>query len=84
MATKTRKTKTSRLTKELLKTAHDMHKSGLLTEADHDKITMRHLGAADIPGPATAKISGSEIKAIREQAKLCPLSQRNSGLCIAA
>jgi putative transcriptional regulator len=47
-----------------------MHKSGLLTEADHDKITMRHLGAADIPGPATAKISGSEIKAIREQAKL--------------
>jgi putative transcriptional regulator len=45
MATKTKKTKTSRLTKELLETAHDMHKSGLLTKADHDKITTRHLGA---------------------------------------
>jgi putative transcriptional regulator len=44
MATKTRKTKTSRLTKELPETAHDMHKSGLLTKADHDKITTRHLG----------------------------------------
>jgi putative transcriptional regulator len=43
MATKTKKTKTSRLTKELLETAHNMYKSGLLTKADHDKITARHL-----------------------------------------
>jgi putative transcriptional regulator len=70
MATKTRKTKTSRLTTELLETADDMHKSGLLTKADHDKITMRHLGTADIPAPVTAKITGLEIKAIRERAKL--------------
>jgi putative transcriptional regulator len=33
-------------------------------------ITMRHLGASDNPAPVTAKISGPEIKAIREQAKL--------------
>jgi putative transcriptional regulator len=47
-----------------------MNKSGLLTKADHDKITMRHLGASDISAPVTAKISGPEIRAIREQAKL--------------
>jgi putative transcriptional regulator len=70
MATKTNKVKTSRLAKELLETAHDMNKSGLLTKAAYEKITMRHLKAADIPAPVTAKISGSEIKAIREQAKL--------------
>ena len=72
MKTKARKPKTkiSRLTKELLQTAHDMHKSGLLTKTAHDKITMRHLGDSDIPAPATARISASEIKAIREQAKL--------------
>lgn len=69
MATKAkRKTRTSRLTKELLETAHDMHKSGLLTNAAHEKITMRHLGASDTP--ATAEISGAEVKAIREEAKL--------------
>ena len=46
MATKTRKTKakTSRLTKELLETARDMHASGLLTKSAHEKITMRHVG----------------------------------------
>jgi putative transcriptional regulator len=64
------KAKASRLTKELLETARDMHKSGLLTKTAHDKITMRHLGESDIPAPVTAKISGPEIRAIREQAKL--------------
>ena len=68
MAKKT--AKTSRLTRELLETVHDMHESGLLTEAARDKITMRHLGASDIPAAVTAKISSVEIKAIREQAKL--------------
>jgi putative transcriptional regulator len=47
-----------------------MHNSGLLTKAGHDKITMRHLGNSNVPVPVTAKISGPEIKAIREQAKL--------------
>jgi putative transcriptional regulator len=71
MKTKTkRKAKASRLTRELLETARDMHKSGLMTKAVQDKITMRHLRATDVFGPVTAKISGPEIKAIREQAKL--------------
>ncbi|HLZ00757.1 MAG TPA: helix-turn-helix domain-containing protein [Bradyrhizobium sp.] len=65
-----KKAKTSRLTKELLETAHDMHKSGLLTMAARDKITMRHLGASDIPAAATAQITGADIKAIREEANL--------------
>lgn len=46
-----------------------MHKSGLLTNAARDKITMRHLGA-DVPAPVRARISGPEIRAIREEAKL--------------
>jgi putative transcriptional regulator len=71
MAAKTKKkAKTSRLTRELLETAHDMHESGLLTKAARDKITMRHLGASDISAAVTAKISSDEIKAIREEAKL--------------
>jgi putative transcriptional regulator len=69
MATKTKKTKTSRLTKELVETTHDMHRSGLLTRAAHDKITMRHVGIA----PAlAATITGKEIKALREK---CHVSQ---------
>src|SRR4051812_41155162 len=71
MATKAKKkTKTSRLASELLETAHDMHKSGLLTKAARDKITMRHLGASNIHAAVTAEISGADIKAIREEAKL--------------
>jgi putative transcriptional regulator len=67
MATKTKKTKASRLTKELLETARDMHASGLLTKAAHEKITMRHTGIA----PAvTVTLTGKEIKAIREKAHL--------------
>jgi putative transcriptional regulator len=72
MATKTKKTKAktrnSRLTRELLETARDMHASGLLTKATHDKITMRHLGIA----PVTVTLTGEEIKALREK---CHVSQ---------
>jgi putative transcriptional regulator len=69
MATKTRKTKatTSRLSRELLETARDMHASGLLTKAAHNKITMRHVGIA----PAVT-LTGDEIKALREK---CHVSQ---------
>jgi len=47
-----------------------MHKSGVLTKAARDKITMRHLGVSNIPAAVTAEISGADIKAIREEAKL--------------
>jgi putative transcriptional regulator len=61
-------TKASRLTRELLETAHDMRATGFLTRAAHEKITMRH--KADIPPPVAGSISGSEIRALREQANL--------------
>jgi len=71
MAMKTRKKiKPSRLTNELLATANDMRKSGLLTKSAHDKITMRHLGRSAVPTAVTAAISGADIRAIRERAKL--------------
>jgi putative transcriptional regulator len=72
MAAKAKKAKlgtgASRLTSELLETARDMHASGLITKAAHDKITLRHMG--DIPAPASVKFTGPEIKALREQAHL--------------
>jgi putative transcriptional regulator len=72
MVTKARKrktsAKTSRLTSELLETAHDMRASGLLAKAQHEKITMRH--KADIPAAATKPLSGAQIRALREQANL--------------
>jgi len=71
MATKAKKAnaKTSRLTKELLETARDMHKSGILTKAAHEKITMRHSGVAPV---VTVSLTGEEIKALREK---CHVSQ---------
>jgi putative transcriptional regulator len=72
MATETRKrktgAKTSRLTIELLETAGGMRASGLLTKAEHEKITMRH--KADIPAATTASLSGPQIRALRERANL--------------
>ena len=72
MATKTKKTTeqkgNSRLTKELLETARDMHASGLLTKSVHEKITMRHM--EDIAPTVPVTLTGSEIKALRERARL--------------
>jgi putative transcriptional regulator len=71
MATKTsKKARPSRLTRELLETARDMRKSGLMTKTAHDKITMRHLGGDALPKTVTTAISGADIRAIRERAKL--------------
>ena len=71
MTARTMKKKaTSRLTAEILETARDMRKSGLMTKAAHAKITMRHLGASDVAKASTATLSGAQIRAIREQANL--------------
>jgi putative transcriptional regulator len=70
MTARTKKKQTSRLTEEILETARDMRKSGLMTKAAHDKITMRHLGVTDVPKAATSMLSGAQIRAIREQANL--------------
>lgn len=68
MKAKTKKKAHSRLTSAILETARDMRKSGLLSKAAHDKITLRHLGTADVSKAAT--LSGAQIRAIREQANL--------------
>jgi putative transcriptional regulator len=62
------KSKTSRLTSELLETAHDMHAVGLISKAAHEKITMRH--RADIPASVVVPMSAAKIKALRERANL--------------
>ena len=46
-----------------------MHASGLMTKADRDKITMRHLGVA-VPSNISVKLTGPEIKALREKVNL--------------
>jgi len=71
MAAKTKKTLAkkgnSRLTKELLETARDMHSGGLMTRATHEKITLRHM--VDV-APTARMMTGPEIKALRERARL--------------
>jgi putative transcriptional regulator len=63
-----KKTETSALPKALLETAGDMRKAGLLDKATHDKITMRHLGAAG--APTVAPITAEQIRAMRARAKI--------------
>jgi putative transcriptional regulator len=58
----------SRVTAELLEMASDMHATGLLPDAAYDKITMRHMGKS--AQADTAELTGDEIRAIREKARL--------------
>jgi putative transcriptional regulator len=60
--------KASRLTSELLETAHDMRAVGLISRAAHEKITMRH--KADIPAGAVAPMSAAKIRVLRQDANL--------------
>jgi putative transcriptional regulator len=60
--------KISPLTQALLETAGDMRNAGLMGRSSHAKITLRHLGTAGPPG--AAPITGPQIRAIRERAKL--------------
>jgi putative transcriptional regulator len=52
-----KKTKPSRLTKALLETADDMRRVGVMGDATHQKITLRHLAgkAAGTDEPITGK-----------------------------
>jgi putative transcriptional regulator len=74
MARKTNKARTKkgnpRLTRELLETARDMRASGLMSEAAHEKITMRHI--EEVAPSVQATLTGPEIKALRQR---CNLSQ---------
>ena len=60
--------KLSKVSEAILEMAGDQLRSGLMNKADHEKITVRLLGAKPL---ATAKpISSEEIRKIREKAKL--------------
>lgn len=57
----------SRLAKAILETADGMHRTGIMGDDAHAKITLRHLG--ELTGVAEP-ISGEEIRQVREQAHL--------------
>ncbi len=64
MATK----KPSRLTEALLETADGMRRIGVMDDATHEKITIRHLGRQTLS--AAQPMSGEEIRALREREHL--------------
>lgn len=64
MATKMRQ---DPLTEALLETADDMNRLGILADAAHEKITLRHRNA---PAASAHPISGDEIRQVREAAHL--------------
>ena len=57
----------SRLAEAILETADGMHRTGVMDDATHAKITLRHLGKS---AGAAEPISGDEIRQVREQAHL--------------
>jgi putative transcriptional regulator len=66
MTTSTKKP--SRLRREILELADDMHANGTLGEADYKKITMRQIH--DAASVISAPMTGAEIRALRERAHL--------------
>jgi putative transcriptional regulator len=65
---KTRSKRISRLAQAMLDTADDMKTIGILDEAAHQKITMRHLGVAG--NTELEPLTGDQIRAMREQASM--------------
>ena len=57
----------SRLVKAILETADGMHRTGIMDDDAHAKITRRHLGQ---PTKAAEPISGEQIREVRERAHL--------------
>jgi putative transcriptional regulator len=58
----------SRLSEAIVEMAEDQHRLGIMSDADYQKITIRHLGPQ---APPTAKpISAKQIRSLREEAKL--------------
>lgn len=58
----------SRVTREILEMADDMHRIGIMDGKTHQQITVRHLGR-DLP-PTAAPISAAQIRDAREQENL--------------
>jgi putative transcriptional regulator len=60
--------KNSRLVEEILETAGDMHRIGILDDEAYRKITVRHLGEES--RKAARSITADEIRNLREGANL--------------
>ena len=79
-------TKPNRRVKAMLETADGMRRIGIMDEATHAKITMRHLG--DTAAVAAEPISGDDIRKLREDAHLSQAvfarSQPHDRLCVEA
>jgi putative transcriptional regulator len=58
--------KQSRATEAILETAEGMYRSGMLNQAEYEKITVRLLGAQTLP--KARPICGEEIRGLREKA----------------
>src|SRR4029077_2049842 len=56
------------LAKALLETAGDMREAGLMDKDNHEKITLRHLGATGTP--KSSPLTGPQMRATRERARL--------------
>jgi putative transcriptional regulator len=62
----TRQKTSTRLTEELLEITDGMRRTGLMSEAEHDKITLRLTGKLPPPKPVTP----TQIRTMRERAKM--------------
>jgi putative transcriptional regulator len=60
--------KNSRMVEELLETAGDLHRLGIMDDEAYHKITVRHLGSK--PLSAAKPISGKQIHAMRTRARM--------------
>lgn len=67
MAT-TKTNKPSRLTREMLTLAGEMHANGTMDDATYRKITMRDVDKAE--AATLAPLTGEEIRALREEANM--------------
>lgn len=60
--------KTNRVVEAILEIADDQLRSGLIDKAEHEKITIRHMGVRGLG--MSMPISGEEIRIMREQAHM--------------
>ena len=75
MTTKIKGLKQSRLMQEMLATAKDMHDIGIMDDASYRKVTMRDINKAE--AATLAPLTGDEIRALREDARIVRPSLQN-------
>ena len=60
--------KTNKVAEAILEMADDQLRSGLIDKAEHEKITIRHMGGRGLG--MSMPISGEEVRIMREQAHM--------------